>query len=111
MKYTTTLLLAAMLGAGAFTAYAEPSEDFMEKRMERMSNNLELNEQQQQQLQEIVQTQVEQRKAMRESHADRVKSILTPEQQVKFDEQRAQRKAKRQNKHENRKNCSQNKGK
>lgn len=112
MKYTTTLLLATLLSASTFAAFASPDAGRMEKRMERMTKSLELNEKQQQQMREIMKRYMEKRKAIKEEKINKIKSILTPEQQKKFEKHRAERKARRQERRENRKkNCEHNKDK
>lgn len=111
MKYTTTLLLATLLSAGAFAAHA--SEGYMgkmEKRMQHMTENLDLNEEQQLQMREIMKSHRKERKAMKEHKADKIRSILTPAQQEKFDQHRAEKKARREERGVNHKNCEHGKG-
>ena len=108
MKTTTSLLLAALLSASAFTIYAAPDEIRTEKRVQRMTKNLQLNEQQQQQMRDIMKTHQKKRQALKDENIAKIKAILTAEQLQNFEKRRAERKAKREARREERKNAAKN---
>ena len=105
MKYITAILLTILLGAGTFTAYAASNEARMDKRIARMTERLDLNEQQQQQMREIIKTHKAEKKALHKAKTSNIKAILTPEQVEKFEKHRAERKANRKERKQRHKQC------
>lgn len=105
MKSIAQILLIGILGIGAFSAYASPDEGRAEKRLGRITQKLNLNEQQQQQFREVMKSHMEKRKAMREERISKINAILTTEQKEKFDQIREERKARRKERREKRKDC------
>ena len=95
MRNITPVLLICALAIGTISAAIAQTENRPEKRMGRIAQKLDLSEQQQQKFHEIMQSHREKRKALREEHIASVNAILTAEQQEKFEQMRAERKAKR----------------
>ncbi len=104
MKNIAPLLLMSILSIGAFSVAAAPDQQRAEKRMGKVTQQLNLSEQQQQQFREITESYREKKKALREEKASQINAILTAEQRTKFEQMREQRKAKREERRAARKN-------
>jgi|GEM_PF-3665277 len=118
MKKLVTTIAAIMLGTIALTGFASPygygpSSNRMETRLEHMTNYLNLNEDQQQQIKALFEKKVQERKAMRGKMHEDIKSVLNEEQQARFTamhEERQQRRAERIAKKRDGKYCDQRRG-
>ena len=93
MKIISVLLLISLLSLGTFNVYASPDGNHSDKRLGHITKKLDLNDQQQQQFREIMQTHMQKRKALREQNNNDIKAILTTEQQKKFDQLQQEKKA------------------
>ena len=94
MKTLVTTIAAITLGTSALTSFAAPYGygpygygpygNRMETRLERMTEHLNLNEEQNKQIRALLEKQIQVRDSMRgKMHAD-IKSVLNEEQQAKF---------------------------
>ena len=92
MKHKITALL---LGATLIPAVVIAGGHFGEKRdghrLERMTEHLQLNEQQQAEVKQILDAQREQRRALREETQQRIQSVLSEEQRATMAKHREQR--------------------
>ena len=100
----SSIALALTMSAGAFAMHHEDGERRLGdgKRLEKMAQQLDLNDEQKSQVAQIMKTQGEKRKAMMEAHkaqrdamqADmrsQLSGVLTPEQMQKLDNMREER--------------------
>lgn len=87
-KLLSSIAIVALVASPAFAMGDS------QKRVERMTQELNLNETQQQQIQAIMEQQRAELEALREQSKSKIAAVLTPEQQAKFDELREERKAK-----------------
>jgi len=99
MKKLTTLLIAALLGTGAFAVAASPDdyrdqrhEERVEKRIDHMTEQLNLSAEQQKQIRALYEKHREERKAMRDAKKKDLEAILTKEQREKWQKHREDRK-------------------
>lgn len=102
-KIATVTVLTALLATGV--AMAKPFGDpekmaaWLDKRIERMTEKLSLNDDQAAKVKTIMQEQMEKRKAMMEQHRTeteaRLGTVLTSEQMQKMQEMKEKRKEKR----------------
>ncbi len=82
-KLLIGLLLALCV---PLTVFAEPDMDgFAEKRVERLTQALNLNSEQKTKVEAIINEQQQKCKAIREEAHASIKAVLTPEQVAKFD--------------------------
>jgi len=65
------------------------SENWMEKKMEKMTTTLGLSEEQAAQVKALIEAKVEKKKAIKEEYTASVKALLSDEQKVKYDEMKA----------------------
>ena len=88
------LMLATALTLASVGAFAKGGD--------RMMRGLELTDAQQAQIETLVQSHRAEMQTLRSTHLDQIRALLTPEQQVSFDERMAKYKEKmekRMNKH------------
>ena len=117
MKKLITTIAAITLGTIALTGFAAPYGDArfgnrMETRLERLTERLNLNEEQHKQIQAMLENQVQVRETMRGKMHNDIKSVLNEEQQAKFTamhERRQQIRAERLARRDGR-YCNQRKG-
>lgn len=84
-------IAAITLGAVLIPAAVIAGGHYGGHRFERMSEHLQLNEQQQAEVKKIFEEQREERRAMREKTRERISAVLTEEQRAKWDAMRDQR--------------------
>ena len=89
MKTLVTTIAAITLGTIALTSFAAPYGygpygNRMETRLERMTEHLNLNEEQNKQIRALLEKQIQVRDSMRGKMHDDIKSVLNEEQQAKF---------------------------
>lgn len=109
----SSIALALTMSAGAFAMHHEDGERGLGdgKRLEKMAQQLDLNDEQKSQVAQIMKAQGEKRKAMMEAHkaqrdamqADmrsQLSGVLTPEQMQKLDNMREERNERREEKME-----------
>lgn len=100
MKKLVTMIAIAALGGAAITGFASPGEqgyrgNKMENRMERMTEHLNLTDQQQEQVRALIEGQMKERQARREQMKENIRAVLTDEQKATFDEMHAKREKRR----------------
>jgi Spy/CpxP family protein refolding chaperone len=117
MKKLITTIAAITLGTIALASFAAPYGDGrydnrMEMRLERMTEHLNLNEEQHKQIQAMFENQLQVRESMRGKMHNDIKSVLNEEQQAKFDAMHAWRQQKRAERMArlDGKNCDQRRG-
>ncbi|MCX8048386.1 MAG: hypothetical protein N3A55_01835 [Methylohalobius sp.] len=82
---STKWVVLGVLLAGSFSAFAQPTENWMEWRMRRLDEQLELTPEQKPRVEAVLREQREKMQAVREETRNRIKAILTPEQAARFD--------------------------
>jgi len=95
MKNILIASLFTLTTAASAAAFAAPDDmgKYHDRHMQRMSSELQLTEEQQQQLRAIHQEQFGKMKALHEEKQEKVNAILTEEQRGKWQELREQRRA------------------
>lgn len=100
-RFTTQSLIAGSIALMATAAYAGPwggpsmDCDPADRRMERMSEQLNLTETQQEQIRAILDEQRQQRDAQRAAVRERIDAVLTPEQLAQRDQRMEERQTRR----------------
>ena len=115
MNKLIALSTALLLGTTTMAAIASPDgygprHDRMEKRIERMTEQLNLTTEQQAQIKTMFEEHKDERKAMRERMHKDINAVLNEEQQSRFKAFREQRHMKRMARHDD-KYCEHGKGK
>lgn len=115
MKTLVTTLAIVAFGATAL-AVASPYEygnhhgKYAEKRIERMTQHLDLTDQQQEQVRTLIENQVKDRQNMHQQMQEKIRAVLTDEQIKTFDEMHAKREKQRMAKYSG-EYCDREKGK
>lgn len=95
-------LMIVLLCCIPFFAFAEPDvdevqkTDWVDKRVARLTKELDLNAEQQSKVKSIFTTQRDKIKAIREEAQTSLKTVLTAEQQVKYEKFREEREKRRE---------------
>ena len=111
MKKTLILSLSLFALSGAGTVLANDHGQHMEKRLTHMTDKLSLSDTQAAAMRDIL---TEQHQAMQQVRAEthsKIQSILTPEQQTKFDTLRDERSERWSQRRPHREDCKQARGK
>ena len=92
MKKTLAVLaLGAILIPAAVLAGGHYGDHRGEKRIGRMTEELQLSDQQRAEIEKIFQAQQEQRRALREQTREQIGNVLTPEQKKKWEQHMEER--------------------
>lgn len=93
MKHILIAGLLALSTAASASVLAAPADmsKYHDKHMQRMTSELQLTEEQQQQLRAVHQEQFDKMKALHQEKQEKVDAILTDEQRSKWQELREQR--------------------
>ena len=101
-KTLIALTLAAAIPAAVLAASGERGPHHRGPNLERMSEMLDLSDEQRTQMRALFEQQAAEREAMREKMRARMTELLTPEQQARMDEMRKERRVHRKARHERR---------
>lgn len=101
-KTVAALALGAILLPAAVFAGSPHGGHSAEDRAQRMAEELQLTDQQREEIQQIMQEQRTQRRAMHEQTQERISNVLTPEQQEQWQQYREERRKRRAEHFENR---------
>lgn len=91
-KTIAALALGAILIPAAVIAGSQHGEYRSEKRVERMTEQLQLTDQQRIEIEKIFKEQHAKRRALHEQTREQVSNVLTPEQQAKWQQYKEDRK-------------------
>jgi len=112
-KTLIALTLAAAIPAAVLASSGERGPHDRGPNVERMSEMLDLSDEQRTQLRALFEEQAAEREAMRNEMRARMSKLLTPEQQARMDEMREKRrehrKARHERRHERRHDCDRDK--
>lgn len=97
-KRNIYLLVTAIALGVSTSVLAKPPGPSPEKRIERLSQELQLDESQVAQLSEIINAQHKKMKGFKEQHQADIEAVLNEEQKAKFRELKEQHKARRKQK-------------